>query len=85
MRLRSKTATIFSKHFSPKSQRRYHQILSTHNWVSGKRSNSAPETVMVRKNNFAAPTPPSRSAPGPLQIFRWSGISWQYFYFIFST
>ena len=28
MRLRSKTASVLSKYFSPKSQRRYHQIQS---------------------------------------------------------
>ena len=31
--------------------------------VNGKRSTPAPETVTVRKNNFALPY---RSAPGPL-------------------
>ena len=46
--------------------------------MSAKRSTPAPETVTVRKNNFACPSP--RSAPGPLQIFCWSGLPWQYFY-----
>ena len=47
--------------------------------MSEKRSIPAPETVTVRKNNFASP------APVPLQIFRLSGLPWQYFYFIFNT
>ena len=58
MRLNSKTASILSMHFSPKSQRRYHEILSsTKSGVSGKRSTPAPETVAVRKNNLATPLP----------------------------
>ena len=51
--------------------------------MSEKRSSPVPETVTVRKNNFCLPPP--RSAPGPLQIFCWSGLPWHYFYFILSS
>ena len=64
MRLRSKTASISSDTLK--------HIIG----ASGKPNTSAPETLTVRMNNFASSL---RSAPGPLQIFRWSGISWQFF------
>ena len=70
MRLKLKTASISSDTLK--------HIIG----VSGKRNTSAPETVTVRKNNFASPF---RFAPGPLQIFRWSGLPWQYFYILFLT
>ena len=50
--------------------------------MSKKRNTPAPEAVTVRKNNFASSL--TRSAPGPLQIFCWSGLPWQ-LYFILST
>ena len=63
MRLRSKTASILSEHFSPKSQRRYYQmpvrpILKHIIGRSEKRSTPAPETVSLRKNNFPSPPVP---------------------------
>ena len=49
-----------------------------------KRSTPALEAVKVRKNSFASSPP--RSAPGPLQIFFWSGLPWHIsIYFILST
>ena len=61
MRLNSKTASILSKHFSPKSQVFTASISSDTLkhiiGVCGKRSTPAPETVAVRKNNFATPSP----------------------------
>ena len=59
MRLRSKTASKLSQLFSPKSQRRYHQIYTLKHimGVSGKRSTPAADTVTERKNNFAPPPP----------------------------
>ena len=84
MRLGSKTASILSKHFSPISQRGYHDILSTTLSVCLK--NGALQLLtQLRcvKTILLAPYP--RSGPGPFQIFCWSGFPWQYFYFIFST
>ena len=50
--------------------------------VCGKQNTSAPETVMVCKNNFASPL------VWPLGLFKFFVglvIPWQYFYYIFKT
>ena len=84
MRLRSKQRRYYLSIFHPNHSVDIIRYSQTHNRsVYRKRSTLAPEIITVRKNNVASPN--SRFTPGPLQILRWSGLPWQYFYFTFST